>query len=69
VNVNDLVGARASSADSDLRARGFRDTGGYQQGGKSFVTWYNRNTRQCVNVVTRDGRVARIEDIDEGNCT
>lgn len=68
VNVNDLVGARASSADSDLRSRGFQDTGGYQQGGKSFVTWHNRTTRQCVRVVTRDGRIARVEDIDEGNC-
>jgi hypothetical protein len=66
--VNDLVGTRASSADSDLRSRGFRDTGGYKQGGKSFVTWYNAGTRQCINVVTRDGRIARIDDIAEGNC-
>ena len=68
VYVDDLVGARASSADSELRARGFRDTGGYKQDGKSFVMWHNRNTRQCVQAVTRDGKIKRIEGIDEGNC-
>lgn len=68
VSLDDLVGARASSADSDMRARGFSDTGGYKQGSKSFVTWYNRNTRQCVNVVTQEGRIKRINSLDEGSC-
>ena len=69
VSLDDLVGINAASADSDLRSRGFRDTGGYRQGGKSFATWYNRSTRQCVSVVTKDGRIRRIDSIDEGNCT
>jgi hypothetical protein len=69
VSLEDLVGARASSADSELRARGFKDTGGYKRHGKSFVSWYNRSTRQCVNAVTKDGRVRRFETLDEGNCT
>jgi hypothetical protein len=68
VSVDDLVGASAASADSQLRARGFRDTGGYKQGNKSFVTWFNQNTRQCIQAVTRDGRIRRFENIDEGNC-
>jgi len=68
VPLGDLVGARASSADSELRSRGFRDTGGYKDGGKSFVTWYNPNTRQCVQSVTRDGHIKHINDIAEGNC-
>jgi hypothetical protein len=68
VYVDDLVGSRGSTADSELRSRGFRDTGGYKQGGKSFVTWYNRGTRQCVQTVTRDGSVKRIDSIHEGNC-
>jgi len=68
VSLDDLVGVRASSADSALRSRGFRDTGGYKQGNKSFVTWYNPNTRQCVQAVTRDGQIRRFESIDEGNC-
>lgn len=68
VSLNDLVGARASSADGELRARGFRDVGGYKQGGASHVTWYNRSTRQCVSAVTRDGRIDHIEDLSEGSC-
>jgi len=68
VSVSDLAGARASSADSELRNRGFRDTGGYKQGSRSYVTWYNQRTRQCIQAVTQDGRIARFEDIDEGNC-
>jgi hypothetical protein len=51
-----------------LRSRGFRDTGGYKQGGKSCVTRYNRGTRQCVQALIRDGRIKRLESIDEGNC-
>jgi hypothetical protein len=66
--VNDLVGARASSADSELRTRGFSDKGGYKERDRSHVTWWNAQTRQCVDVVTRDGRIDSIQDIAEGNC-
>lgn len=68
VAVNDLVGTRASSADSELRSRGFNDVGGYKEGGKSHVTWYNRGTHQCVEAITKDGEIRRLNDIDEGNC-
>jgi hypothetical protein len=68
VSLDDLVGARASSADSAFRERGFRDVGGYKQDNKSYVTWYNASTRQCVSAVTRDGRIKHIDSINEGNC-
>ncbi len=68
VSVDDLVGIRASSADSALRSRGFEDTGGYKQGNKSFVTWYNASTHQCIQSVTKDGRIKHIDSINEGNC-
>ncbi len=66
--MDDLVGSRASSADSALRSRGFTDTGGYKQGNKSFVTWYNPGTHQCIQSVTKDGRIKHIDSINEGNC-
>jgi hypothetical protein len=69
VSLDDLVGLNAASADSSFRSRGFSDTGGYKQGNKSFATWYNRSTRQCVSVVTKEGRIKHIDSIDEGNCT
>jgi hypothetical protein len=52
-----------------MRSRGFSDTGGCKQGNKSFITWYNRSTRRCVNVVTKEGHIKRIDSVDEGNCT
>lgn len=68
VSVNDLVGARASSADSELSSRGFATRGGHKQDNKSFVTWYNAATRQCIQTVTKEGRIARIDSLVEGNC-
>jgi hypothetical protein len=38
------------------------------QGNKAYATWYNRSTHQCVQALTRDGRIKRLESIDEGNC-
>jgi hypothetical protein len=68
VSLDDLVGARASSADSELRSRGFSDTGGYKRKGRSMVTWWNERTRQCVEVTTAQGHVASIESQIEGTC-
>lgn len=68
VSLDDLVGARASSADSSLRSRGFTDRGGYKEGNKSFTTWYNASTHQCVKAVTKEGHIQRFESIAEGNC-
>jgi len=65
VSLDDLVGAQASNADSEMRSRGFTD----QQGNKSFVTWYNSRTHQCVQAVTKNGSIKRIEPLAEGNCT
>jgi hypothetical protein len=68
VSVDDLVGTKAASADSALRSRGFRDTGGYKRNNKSIVTWYNEDTRQCIKAVTKDGRIKGLQSIAEGNC-
>jgi hypothetical protein len=68
VNLQDLNGARASSADDQLRTRGFAPRGAYKEGGRSIGMWWNGNTRQCVHVVVADGRVANVSAIPEGNC-
>lgn len=68
VSLNDLEGARASSADTALNDRGFRRKGGYQEENKIVATWYNSRTRQCVEIVTKEGHIKHIKDIDEGNC-
>ena len=68
VSLDDLVGEKASGADNELQRRGFDDVGGYKQGEKSIVTWWNPRTRQCVNTITKNGRIKRIESLNEGNC-
>lgn len=69
VSLSDLEGARGSSFDSEIRSRGFEDKGGYKQGDRSIALWWNGRTRQCVQSVTKEGRIQEIEAIDEGNCT
>jgi hypothetical protein len=68
VNLIDLNGVRGSSAEDELRARGFASRGGYKEGNRSINTWWNGNTRQCVNVAVQDGRVANVSPIPDSNC-
>jgi hypothetical protein len=68
VNLGDLVGSRGGSADDALNRRGFVARGGYKSGHKSFATWWNAHTRQCVQTVTSDGRVQAVNPLYEGNC-
>lgn len=63
VNVNDLVGARGSSADGEMRGRGFANVDALQSGNSSYTIWYNRQTRQCIQMGVADGRVANVTDI------
>ncbi|MBE2244340.1 MAG: hypothetical protein IAE86_16420 [Burkholderiaceae bacterium] len=66
--VNDLVGARADTAESGLRSRGFRNAGGYQSNDHDFSFWWNASTRQCVNVEVFAGRVLAIQSATESFC-
>jgi hypothetical protein len=60
---SDLVGARASSADSELQSRGFVDVDGIKSNNASYTYWYNGRTGQCLQMTTIDGRAADIIDI------
>lgn len=66
--VNDLVGTRADAAESGLRSRGFRNSGGYQSDGHDFSFWWNASMRQCVNVEVFAGRVLAIQSATESFC-
>lgn len=68
VNVNDLVGARASGADDELRARGFRNTSGYKANDRSYTYWWNGNTRQCLNAAVYDGRIEALSATSDSYC-
>ena len=61
---NDLVGARAAGAQSDLGRRGFRMVDTFQSGNTGSGTiWWNGRSRQCLQMITADGRADSITDI------
>lgn len=68
VNVNDLVGARAAGAESDLQARGFRNTSGYKANDRAYTYWWNGSTRQCLNAAVYDGRMESVQSTAETYC-
>jgi hypothetical protein len=61
--VPNLQGMRGSSADSELRRRGYTNVATEKNGNSSYTIWYNRNTRQCLQMGLADGRVANLVDI------
>lgn len=64
VYVNDLVGARGSSANDQMESRGFRNVDGLKSGNTAYTIWYNRDTRQCLQMGVADGRVVNLVDIE-----
>jgi hypothetical protein len=68
VNVDDLIGIRASSLDSTMESRGFVNRGGYKQGDVSYTTWWNAFTSQCYSVTTYQGRVDEVKGLPDAYC-
>jgi hypothetical protein len=65
VNIADLRGARASSGESEMQSRGFRNVDGFKSGTTSYTIWWNGRTGQCVQVATADGRYDSVMDIGQ----
>lgn len=62
----DLVGARAAGVQTDLGNRGFRQVDSFQSGNNGVGTiWWNGRSRQCVQMITADGRADSITDIGQ----
>ena len=63
VNLSDLQGIRASSGESEMQSRGFRNVDSLKSGNSSYTIWWNGRTRQCIQVATADGRYDSLVDI------
>lgn len=63
VGFADLVGARAAGVETDLQSRGFRTVDGFESGNDKGTIWWNGRTRQCLQMITADGRADSITDI------
>ena len=59
---------RATYLDDEMASRGYKNKGGYQDGGAARTMWWNGSKRECLGVATRDGRVDTVEIINESNC-
>ena len=59
----DLQGARASSADSELRRRGFNDVDAFKSASTAYTIWARPASNQCLQMTVADGRVYDIRDI------
>jgi hypothetical protein len=69
VNLSDLEGVKASSGESEMQSRGFRNVDGFKSGTSSYTIWWNGRTGQCIQVGTWDGRFASVTDIQtHPNC-
>jgi hypothetical protein len=65
---NTLVGMRGRNLDSEMASSGFKNVEGYKTDAASMTTWWNTASHQCISVETREGRIAKAENIVEGNC-
>jgi hypothetical protein len=64
VYFEDLIGARAAGATSDLGSRGFRVVDTFESGSNGAGTiWWNGRTRQCLQAITVDGHIDSMNSI------
>lgn len=59
-DVADLVGARAAGAESALQDRGFVHIKTQKSSDRSWSNWWNPSRRECLSVVTMNGRYDSI---------
>lgn len=68
VNVSDLVGARGSSGEQEMKRRGFENIDGRKGWRRSYTTWFNDRSNQCVQITTADGRYQQVREVSANEC-
>lgn len=68
-SVSDLDNRDADYALRQLERRGFDQVNDRRRdGGRRQYHYWNRNTKQCITVITRDERVTSIRETDRDDC-
>lgn len=62
--LGDLIGARGSSAESEMTSRGYA----FAKNIGAAAMWWNANTKTCASVLVNNGRVASIESASASDC-
>lgn len=65
----DLVGARASSGEMELRNRGFRNVKTVKQDETSYSNWWKSSSQTCLTVATINGKYDSITKGPAADCT
>jgi len=60
--VDDIIGLSVDSAAERMGSRGFTEVNQYKSSGKTHRIYYNRETRQCVDVRSMHGKVGHVEN-------
>lgn len=67
-DVRDLVGARASSGESQLASRGYVNVGGQAGDDRKWTYWWNARRGVCLSVATVNGRYDSIVSTPAPDC-
>jgi hypothetical protein len=68
VNYDDLRVGSDMAAERGLESRGFVAVDGGESNGFSNLWMYNRNSGQCVQLETADGKVMTINEVTHPKC-
>ena len=68
VNYDDLRIGSEMAAERGLESRGFVAVDGGESNGFSNLWMYNRNTGQCVQLETADGKVMTLNEVTHPKC-
>jgi hypothetical protein len=67
-SVRDLVGAKAAGGDNALENRGYHYVTGSTKNNRKFNYYWNGNSKDCLRVVTYDGRFETITKTSNSDC-
>lgn len=67
-DVRDLIGARGSSGESELAARGYVNVGGQTGDDRKWTYWWNDRRGVCLSVATVNGRYDSIVSTPSPDC-
>jgi len=64
---DDIVGLSVDSAAERMGSRGFKEVDQFKRDGKTHRIYYNRETRQCVDVRSMHGKVGHVQSSERCN--
>jgi hypothetical protein len=67
-DVADLVGVKGRDGEAELQNRGYEFHHGAEAPDGKITFWKNAATKTCLQVLTKDGRYASVENAPAGSC-